>query len=843
MKKIFLPIIGLVLACGLLTFAPLAHAMTPTLSLTATGNGDNVQINVNGDPNSSVTLFYTSTGSGPQFISLSNWQTNASGTFTATLSSGTYGIAANSFVHVTTGGLSGTSSVTVSWPYYQSSTTTTSTLTLTQSALLLNAGQTSTITASLSSLYVLSNSTPAVANINLNANQITVTANTFGSTVVNVCALGSTTNCANISVTVQNSSAQQLTFSQNNFSIVSGQTSSVNVSGGSGVYTISNNSNPTSVQAYLNSSVVTLTAQSTAGAASITVCTTDLTDCGIINVSSTALNSSTITFSQTNPVVTVGQSTTVTIYGGTTGGNYYVSSNSNPSVVQANVNSNILTLIANSSTGTATLNVCAYAGSCGTVTVTVSNTTVGGVIALSQNTISILAGQSSNITISGGSLPYSVNSSSTSIFQAAVNGNILTVYGVNAGTGTANICSSAGCTTLSVTINSATTSANPPTFSQNNILLNIGQSTTVNIAGTGTFYIASNSNSNISSGQINGSAIVISAMQPGINNFSICEQPGSSCATLYVTVSSTTSTSSQITLNQSSVSLPVGQSITINISGSGGYYLGSNLNPTIASVNITGGSVIVSALALGNTTVSVCQGTGQCASLYVAVSSTVNQPAVLTLSSATQSVILGSQMTFTISPSGFTSPTYTLSDSFSGSTAVSADISSSGVFTWTPALTDVGSHTITISATDLYGHSATTAAQISVSQAAIVTPVTTTPVATTPSYILPRYLGFGDDGADVLKLQQFLVQQGFLSATPNGHYGSATVAAIKKFQKSHGVNQTGNVGTVTKGLLDGLISSAATTTSNTTTTAKAQQISLIQQMIQQLQAELAVLQQ
>ena len=829
-NKISILFISIFVSGFLLSAAPAAHAtLTPVLSLAYTGSADNVTINVTGDPNATVLIFPT----GEPFFSPGT--TNANGTLSITVSSAQYSIAYNNIVYATTSGINGTESNKVAWPYIQS-TTTASSLTLTQSALLLNVGQTSTITANVNSLYVLSNSTPSVANINLNANQITVTANTYGSTVANICALGSTTICQNVSITVQNSSAQQLTFNQNNFSIVSGQTSSVNVTGGSGVYTISNNSNPTSVQAYINGAIVTLTAQGTAGASSITVCTTDLSDCGIINVSSTALNSSAITLSQTNPVVPIGQSTTVTIYGGTSGSNFYVSSNSNPSIVQANVNSNILTLIGNASTGTSTISVCAYAGSCGTITATVSNTTAGGVLALSQSTISILAGQNSNITISGGSLPYTVNSSSPSIFQAAVNGNTLTIYGVNPGTGTANICASVGCTTLSVTINSTTTtSTNPPTFSQNNILLDIGQSSTVSVAGNGGFYIATNANSNIATAQISGSSIVISAVQAGADDFSIC-QTGGQCATLYVTVSGTVQSNSQITLSQSSLSLAVGQSLTISISGAGGYYMASNLNPNVASVNLMSTNIIVTALTLGNTTVSICQTGGQCASLYVVVSSTVNQPAALALSSATQSVMLGGQATFTITPTGFTNPTYTLSDSFAGTTAISADINSSGVFTWTPALTDVGLHSITVVATDLYGHSASTTAQISVSQAAAVAPA----VTTTPSYVLPRYLGFGDDGADVLKLQQFLVQQGFLSATPNGHDGAATVAAIKKFQKFHGVNQTGNVGMTTKGLLDGLISPSASTTATTAT--KAQQVSLIQQMIQQLQAQLAALQ-
>ena len=123
--------------------------------------------------------------------------------------------------------------------------------------MLLNVGQTSTITAGASSLYLLSNSNPGIANINLNTNQLSVVALAYGSTVANVCVGGSTTNCANLSITVQNSGAsQQLTLSQNNLTISPGENLSIMISGGSGIYTISNNSNPSLIQASISGSGV-----------------------------------------------------------------------------------------------------------------------------------------------------------------------------------------------------------------------------------------------------------------------------------------------------------------------------------------------------------------------------------------------------------------------------------------------------------------------------------------------------------------------------------------------------------------------------------------------------------
>jgi hypothetical protein len=268
--------------------------------------------------------------------------------------------------------------------------------------------------------------------------------------------------------------------------------------------------------------------------------------CGILNVNSTSVNSTAISFSQTNPFVPSGQNTTITIFGGS-GTNFYVSSNSNPSIVQANISGNILTLIANASTGNSTISVCAYAGSCASLTANVGSATGNSnTISLSQSSITILPGQNINITISGGSTPYNISSSnSANIFSSNINGNILTIYGVNSGSATASVCASVGCTDLSVTVNNATSTTNPPSFSQNNILLNINQQANVYISGNGGFYVANNSSSNVASILIAGSSATITALYQGSTNISIC-QSGGQCATLYVTVSSPTTNISPV---------------------------------------------------------------------------------------------------------------------------------------------------------------------------------------------------------------------------------------------------------------------------------------------------------
>ena len=57
---------------------------------------------------------------------------------------------------------------------------------------------------------------------------------------------------------------------------------------------------------------------------------------------------------------------------------------------------------------------------------------------------------------------------------------------------------------------------------------------------------------------------------------------------------------------------------------------------------------------------------------------------------------------------------------------------------------------------------------------------------------------YGDNGADVLALQNFLFSRGYLLATPNGHFGPATVAAAKKFQSENAIATVGSAGPLTR---------------------------------------------
>lgn len=468
-KKSCLFSFGSIISIAFIMFfvANVAHAVTPILSIIPNNDGDTVQLNVTGDSNASVVFYYFKTGAGQQIKTIGT--TNSNGNLVATVSNSDLNVASNSSVYITVGGLSGPKSSTTSWPLVTSYISSNNMISLSQTGLVLTIGQSSTITVTninSGNLYLSSNSSPMIANVNITSNQVTVLANSYGSTVATICLTSNSSNCGSIYVTVQNGNAQPLSFSQSSISLYSGQNVSIQISGGSGSYLVLNNAtqNQALIQTNISGSVISLTTSSTTGSSSITVCSKDMTSCGIINVTINSNNNSTpVSFSQSSPTVIVGQSLNVSIYG-PSNGLFYVSSNSNPGIVQANVSGNILTLLGITN-GSSTMNICASANSCGSLTVTVNYNSGSSSIypILSQDNVTLSVGQNLNITISGGLMPYNIISTANSIFRPTLNTNTLSLYGINTGSGIMNVCSSAGnCANLSVTVTAQNTVSSLP---------------------------------------------------------------------------------------------------------------------------------------------------------------------------------------------------------------------------------------------------------------------------------------------------------------------------------------------------------------------------------------------
>ena len=191
----------------------------------------------------------------------------------------------------------------------------------------------------------------------------------------------------------------------------------------------------------------------------------------------------------------------------------------------------------------------------------------------------------------------------------------------------------------------------PVSFSQNNINVEIGQSTNVALYGgyNNNYYLASNS-SLVGTG-IAGNTLSVYGNSNGTANLTICSYSGGACGTLFVTVYGNPAYyptyyypqynyqypnqyqysnyyynyQYPISLSQNSISMNVGQNQSVNISGGGGYYYLSNIStPSIVSASVNGSNLNIYANSPGSTNVTVCQNNGSCAYLYVNVLNNYN---------------------------------------------------------------------------------------------------------------------------------------------------------------------------------------------------------------------------
>ena len=339
--------------------------------------------------------------------------------------------------------------------------------TLNEYNVTVGLGQTATITAQNGvSLYIGANSNTAAATIAVNGTQMMVKGLAPGSTSVQVCTVGTASDCTTLTVTVQTTAVTGITFNPSSLSMTAGASQSVTITGGNGTYSLSGNSNTTIASTNFSGSTLTVNAVA-AGSATITVCDTSNV-CGTLSVTvNAAASSGGISFSQNNLSLTTGGSQVVTISGGN--GVYNATGNSNSGVVSTSVSGNAITMYAITA-GNATITVCDTSNVCGTLSVTVasnssSSTNAGSnpIVSFSVTNPTLTIGQNLNIALTGvgASTGYIVltNSDGNVAVANITNGTTLALTGEGNGTDLVTVCAvgGAGCGTLTATVGSQTT--------------------------------------------------------------------------------------------------------------------------------------------------------------------------------------------------------------------------------------------------------------------------------------------------------------------------------------------------------------------------------------------------
>jgi hypothetical protein len=445
-------------------FAGVALAYSPTLSVVREGSSDSARFTVTGaSPYSSVNL-YRRQGTA-LWTTINNFgQTDVSGYFTQVSSLGSDGSATAIEQYVTVNGQQsnivqtnqfggGACSV---YGYGCGSGTIQKNI-----SLALGQSQSTVFEPSVygTPIYISSNSNQSVVSASiLNNYSVYFTGLTTGTSTIMVCQ-NNYNFCVVYNVSVGGSSSYgTLTFSQNGAAMSVGQNTSVQIfsnMASSGSYYLSSNSNSSVVDASVSSNTLYLTARAV-GSSNVSVCQYNTNACGTVFV--TVSGGGTVTFNPSSVQMVQGQTQTVTVYSSQNSyAGFYITGNTTNNAIIATVNTsnNSISLYAASS-GSGQITVC-QSGTlyCGSLSVTAGGSVFP--IVLSQNSLTLQAGQSSSVDIYGniiGNYYVSSNSNPGIVSTTIVNGKI-NVYAVSAGTTTLSICgqNTSGCANLTVTVN------------------------------------------------------------------------------------------------------------------------------------------------------------------------------------------------------------------------------------------------------------------------------------------------------------------------------------------------------------------------------------------------------
>ncbi|MDO8582208.1 MAG: SH3 domain-containing protein [bacterium] len=425
-----------------------------------------------------------------------------------------------------------------------------------------------------------------------------------------------------------------LTLTETSVHIAVGQSVTV---GGSATLILAANSQSTSISTSISGSQLTITGMSS-GSGTVTVCGASV-GCGSVAVEVGAgTDQAGISFNKGNPVMRVQESSSVTIFGGGTNG-YTLKSNSNPAVIDPSlgVASNALWIFGKAA-GTSTVTICSvqYSTDCANLTITVLSDTVA-TLSFTPNNLVLIPGLTQSSTIFGGpdSSYYISSNTNSGVAQATISGKVVTVIGGSTvGSTVITVCSTTvnnTCGGLNVVLNSTSAgySSTTLTFSQNVVSLPQGETSNVTVTGGNNsgYSISSNSDSNVVTASVNGTSNVVNLYGNAVGSaiVSVCAtSAGTTCASLYVTVSPALST---VILSANTIALTLGEKKIVSIVGGNSkttVYANSNtavvstfLSSDGAAIVLTGGTTV------GTSVVTVCP-TDAYSSKCATVSATVN---------------------------------------------------------------------------------------------------------------------------------------------------------------------------------------------------------------------------
>lgn len=442
--------------------------------------------------------------------------------------------------------------------------------------------------------YTVSSSNVAVAVGNLiGGNTLNVAAVSPGS--AQVVVFDANGNSTTITVTVVSaSSALLFTTAPSSVTVNTGGTRDYDIGGGVGPYRAVSD-NQSVVTATVTGQTLTI-AGVTGGRATVTV--RDAANTTVTISVTVGSGTALFTSAHTSVSLAVGATPTYTIGGGAAP---YVASSSNASVATVAVSSGTLLTVTGLTTGTAVVNVLDSTGSIVSINVTVGSGGGGSALfTTAPSPLTVGTGAVSTYLVSGGTGPYSANSSNPAVATSSVSGGTLTINSVANGLANIVVTDSLGArVTIEITVTATATT--PLLVSPSAASANVGDILNFSVSGASPPYNISVNNvsvacvsgtaSSCSSGGTTsvgatGGSFYATMLNVGATTVAITDSLGQT-STLNLTVNATATT-----LRLSPSALMVGEdevrTIALNVYGGTAPYTAYTSDLVLSNASVTG---------------------------------------------------------------------------------------------------------------------------------------------------------------------------------------------------------------------------------------------------------------
>jgi hypothetical protein len=325
-------------------------------------------------------------------------------------------------------------------------------------------------------------------------------------------------------------------------------------------------------------------------------------------------------------------------------------------------------------------------------------------------------------------------------------------------------------------------------FSQMSPTIGVGMNGSVTISGgSGTYYVASNSNASGVSPTIAGNTISFYGAAAGQASVVVCST-GGGCGTITPMIGTTSSTSTNYpTVSASTLNVQQGSQGSITLSGGSAPYTISVPSGSGVSTTLVGNTLYINGNTTGTNTVQVCSANGgNCTPVSVNVWAQGSTIPTTTTGNG--------NIGFTL-PVMMGQPVMVSLTGGIGNYYLQSPVSS-------PALATISGNSLMLNG------SATGSGMVTVCQTGassclpinfVVTPALT---GTGGGYFYDTDLTVGQTSQDVMELQTRLKDEGYFTVTPTGYFGPLTMSAVMAYQSAHGISSTGYVGPLTRAMLN-----------------------------------------